>query len=334
LKALPATQLVVEQAGARTNLRFSITSWNAGAGVLELRAGEVDNQARQQKVYQRIYADDGSFRDALAGEFVWHQSHFHFHFEGYALYTLQPVGAPGGSNRIGNKTTFCVMDTDMVDGSLPGSPDDAVYDTCGNGSQGMSVGWGDTYSWNLPGQEIDVTGLAAGDYFLTLDVDPNGRLEEEDETDNSSTILVRMNPGAGTAVALPDADGDGVTDAEDNCPQWVNQGQALPVWRVPEGDADCDGFTSAGEASLGTDPEAQCATSSEPGNEPGPDAWPVDLDDSQHVSTIDVGFYVPLLNEESPGPPYAVRYDFNQDGRITTVDIGKFVFFLNKTCTS
>ena len=33
------------------------------------------------------------------------------HFNDYALYTLQPVNAPGGSLRTGAKTTFCVMDT-------------------------------------------------------------------------------------------------------------------------------------------------------------------------------------------------------------------------------
>ena len=333
LKALPARDLRVEQAGPTTKLRFSITSWNGGAGVLELRAGEINNQTGKQKVYQRVYVDDGSFREVLAGEFVWHQAHSHTHFEGYALYTLQPVGAPGGSNRIGNKTTFCIIDTDHVDASLPGSPGSPGYTTCGNSFQGLSVGWGDTYTWNLAGQEIDVTGLAAGDYFLTLDVDPNSRLEEGDETDNSSTILVRMNPAARTAVALPDGDGDGVTDTEDNCPQWANQDQSLPVWNVPAGDADCDGFPNAGEAFVGTDPAAHCANSSEPGDEPAPDAWPVDMDDSRHASTVDVGYFVPVLNEQAPGPPYTVRYDFNGDGRINTADIGTFVFFLNKTCT-
>jgi hypothetical protein len=333
LKALPAKDLRVEQAGPITKLRFSITSWNAGAGVLELWAGEIDNQAKKQKVYQRIYSDDGSFRENLAGSFIWHAGHGHVHFEGYALYTLQPVGAPGGSGRTGSKTTFCVMDTDRVDASLPGSPVSAGYNTCGSIIQGLSVGWGDTYLWFLEGQEIDVTGLAADDYFLTLDVDPNTRLEESDETDNSSTILVRMNPAAMTVAVLPDADGDGVTDAEDNCPSWANLDQQPVPWTVPAGDADCDGFSGDREGFLGTDSEGHCAASVEPDDEPEPDTWPADFNDSQNANSVDVGALVPVLGTLAPGPPYDVRYDLNQAGRINTVDAGYFVAFLGKSCT-
>jgi Lysyl oxidase/Thrombospondin type 3 repeat len=333
LEALPARDLVVEQTGGTTNLRLSVTTWNSGVGVMEVRAGAIDNQAKKQRVDQRIYASDGSFRDVFAGNFVWHQSHFHFHFEGYALYTLQPVGAPGGSSRIGSKTTFCIIDTDHIDGSIPGSPNNPVYNTCNNNFQGLSVGWGDTYTNFLAGQEIDITGLAAGDYHLTVEVDPNHRLEEGDETDNSSTILVRLDPAAGLVAVLPDADEDGVTDAEDNCPEWANPGQALPDWPVVTGDGDCDGFDGARETFLETDPEVHCAGSSTPSDEPTPDAWPVDFNDSQQVTTTDVGEYVPVLGERAPGPPYAVRYDLNEDGRINTVDVGSFVSFLGKSCT-
>ena len=91
---------------------------NAGAGPLELFAGEVVR--KRQNVYQRIFSSDGSYRDKLAGSFDWHQGHDHFHFNDYALYTLQPTWTK--SNRTGAKTSFCVMDTDLVNGSLDGAP--------------------------------------------------------------------------------------------------------------------------------------------------------------------------------------------------------------------
>jgi hypothetical protein len=331
LKALPARQLLMEQAGGTVKLRFSVTSWNGGAGVLELWAGEVDNQAQKQRVYQRIYATDGSFREVMAGSFVWHPTHFHTHFEDYALYTLRPVGAPGGSSRMGSKTTFCVMDTDLIDGSLPGSPSSAVYNSCNNTLQGMSVGWGDTYSYQLPGQEIDVTGLTPGDYYLSVDVDPANRIEEGDETDNSSTILVRLDPAAGTAVVLPDADGDGVTDAEDNCRDWANAAQDLPAWPVWASDPDCDGWSESSEATVGTDPLDHCNDTTGTGDEPL-DAWPTDFDDSRMTNLSDVVMMGPVYNQSTGTDPAKKRFDLNASGTVNLSDVVMMGPFYNKGC--
>src|SRR4030095_4877779 len=108
----------------------------------------------------------------LAGTFVWHPDHNHFHFQEYALYTLNPVNAPGASGRQSYKTSFCVMDTTKVDARLPGAPKRPVYSACNAVKQGMSVGWGDTYRYYLAGQAIDLTGNPDGQYELTVDIDP------------------------------------------------------------------------------------------------------------------------------------------------------------------
>src|SRR5688572_27856498 len=92
LEALPAEDLCLQTTlSGSTWLRFSTTSWNSGTGALELVAGKIDRKAKKQKVHQRIDSSDGSSRDVLAGFFVWHQTHNHFHFEDYAHYILQPV---------------------------------------------------------------------------------------------------------------------------------------------------------------------------------------------------------------------------------------------------
>ena len=194
LEARPASDIRLESSGGSTLLRFSTTSWNKGLGPLELRAGEV--VASRQNVYQRIYNDDGTFFDSLAGDFVWHEAHSHFHFENYALYTLEPVSAPGASARTSSKTTFCVMDTTRVNTKLPNAPKRAVYDTCGSLIQGMSVGWGDTYKYYLAGQAIDITGLPDGDYNLIIEIDPQNKIAEIDESDNVATIGIRLSGGA------------------------------------------------------------------------------------------------------------------------------------------
>jgi hypothetical protein len=194
LKPLPASNvaLVTNTTAGTTTLRFSTTSWNNGVGALQLEAGDVDTGSGKQQVYQRIFTSDGGSVLHLAGWFEYHPEHQHFHFDDYALYTLQPVNAPGGYQLTGSKTTFCVMDTTPINTGLPGAPSQAVYSSCGSTIQGMSVGWGDTYGSHLPGQELDFTDDADGIYALKIEVDPKNLLVESDKTDNTSCLLVSI----------------------------------------------------------------------------------------------------------------------------------------------
>lgn len=193
LKPLPAANFsLITDTFGDTTLRFSTTSWNKGTGPLQLEAGAVDTGSGKQQVYQRVFNSDGTSSRFFAGWFQWHPAHNHFHFDDYAIYELQPVDAPGGSLRTGQKTTFCVMDTTKIDSSLPGAPASAVYSACGNQIQGMSVGWGDTYGASLAGQEIDFTDNADGIYQLKIIIDPNKNIVESDENDNESCALLSI----------------------------------------------------------------------------------------------------------------------------------------------
>lgn len=189
LTAVPAFDISAGlNSAGKPELRFSFRSWNSGLGPLELYAGEIA-QGRQN-VYQRIYNDDDSFSDTLAGNFEWHQGHNHFHFDDYALYVLSAI--TGKSQRTSQKTSFCLMDTTPMDLTLPGAPSAAVYISCGNFFQGMSVGYGDTYGSHLSGQEIPLRKLKDGDYRLITRVDPQDRMLETDESDNESCVLLRI----------------------------------------------------------------------------------------------------------------------------------------------
>lgn len=178
--------------GGRSTLRFSTTTWNKGTGPLELAAGEVETGSGKLRVYQVVYLGNGGSNLHFAGAFEYHPAHDHMHFNDYALYTLQPVNAPGGSARTGAKTTFCVMDTTSINTQLPGAPGQAFYSRCGRDLQGMSVGWGDTYGAHLAGQEIDFSGNADGIYQLTIEVDPKKVLVESNENDNRSCVLLNI----------------------------------------------------------------------------------------------------------------------------------------------
>jgi chitodextrinase len=203
----PAEAFDVQLAANGTQLRFSTMTYNIGDGPLEIYGGAAGSGV--QNVYQTVYYDDGGSDDRLAGQFVWHVEHDHVHFDNYARYTLQPVDANGGSQREGHKTSFCLLDTDLIDGSLPGSPGSAQYTSCNATTQGISVGWGDTYGWYLADQDIDVTGLTSGDYELLIEVDPHNRLLETDDTDNDSLIYINIDFSTETVTVIDEPGGPG-----------------------------------------------------------------------------------------------------------------------------
>ena len=58
-------------------------------------------------------------------------------------------------------------------------------------------------------------------------------------------------------------------------------------WSIPPGDDDCDGWTTADEGVLGTDPNDPCANTAT-ANDEADDRWPPDFDDNQIVNIIDV----------------------------------------------
>ncbi len=183
----------LDRSGRNTvRLRLSTAMTNIGAGPLELRGSTLHDDGTQD-VLQRVYANDGSFVDRLAGEFVFHPSHGHIHFEGFAEYNLRAVLPEGGVGDVvatGGKTSFCLVDLDDYDTPLVGAPAEPQYHGCTNTVVGISVGWADVYEEGLPDQWIDVTNVPAGQYWLEAIADPDNHIEELDETNNISRILI------------------------------------------------------------------------------------------------------------------------------------------------
>jgi hypothetical protein len=228
LQPLPPSNLSIQtRFPSGLSLRFASTTWNNGAGPLELRAGEVVSPDGQN-VYQRVYLDNGGYYNRLAGTFIYHPEHGHFHFENFALYTLEPIDVTGGAAS-SSKVTFCVIDTTKIDARLAGAPRKAVYTFCNNQVQGMSIGWGDTYGATLPGQEIEVTDFPAGTYRLTTTVDPENRLVEQDEADNSSAVRIYLDPAARTVQVLGQEDPGANVVVGSLIPATIQAGQSIQV---------------------------------------------------------------------------------------------------------
>ena len=93
------------------------------------------------------------------------------------------------------------MDTNKINGSLPRAPLNAVYATCGNTVQGMSVGWADP-GRSLAGQSVDFTGNPTGDYCLSIVIDPKSRLVESNEGDNVSSTLLHVDVERASVTVL------------------------------------------------------------------------------------------------------------------------------------
>ncbi|MFN2489117.1 MAG: lysyl oxidase family protein [Actinomycetota bacterium] len=201
-RATLKNRLTIDTSTGKKLLRFSNTVWNAGDGPLEVRPDN-SGATNSTQAYQRVFThdDQGTWQlveEFLVGTFQFHEEHNHWHFSDFALYELRDVAAGGGVGtikRTGQKETFCIADTTQVNSGLEHSPARRVYrvGSCDqNSNAGLSVGWGDTYRWDLPGQEIDITGLPDGQYWLVSTADPKNRLRETNDGNNTAKLKIQI----------------------------------------------------------------------------------------------------------------------------------------------
>ena len=83
---------------------------------------------------------------------------------------------------------------------------------------------------------------------------------------------------------------------------------------------DCDGWSSADEGAIGTDPNDPCANTSASDDE-ADDRWPPDFDDNKVINVLDLGVILPPRFGTAV-PPTSPRYDLVPDGFINILDVG------------
>lgn len=191
---------IVDSGGTKL-LRFSNAAANIGQGDLMLYG--VVQPDGTTFAYQRVWNDNGTYTDHLAGTFLFagHEDHNHWHFDDFADYNLRalaPDGSPGQIVATSQKVSFCLMDSVAYDLSLP-SARLTAYHTCDR--QGISIGWADLYARNLAGQNINLTAVADGVYWLESVADPNNRLLEMDDGNNVARLKIQIDQ-AGNTVAI------------------------------------------------------------------------------------------------------------------------------------
>lgn len=118
--------------------------------------------------------------------FNFSSCHGHFHFNGFASYALLDLA--GNVVRTGQKQAYCMEDTVQVDKG-PGVACAKKYDC---ETQGIQKGWSDLYGNALDCQWLDVTGVPAGNYQLSVTVNPARAFEEGSFDNNTTTVPVTV----------------------------------------------------------------------------------------------------------------------------------------------
>jgi hypothetical protein len=193
-------------ADGRLLLRFSAVIVNIGAGTFELRA-QRSSTSSAWSGEQVIFDDAGGSRSVAApAQFIYGgDGHNHWHVKDLETYELvrSDNGVKVGT---GVKSGFCFFDNYQYKLTLPGAPQSAVYTRTGCGKQtslslktGLSVGWGDIYTYRLPDQYIDITGLTPGRYRLWATADPGNWFQESDDANQATWTDLQLT-GTGITV--------------------------------------------------------------------------------------------------------------------------------------
>jgi hypothetical protein len=119
--------------------------------------------------------------------FEYSACHDHYHFKGYAEYDL--LDDNGMIVATGHKQAFCLLDSERVltsDSTVRRTP----QFQCGN--QGISRGWGDSYTPDLDCQWVDVTDVPPGDYQLRIRINQSRTLLELRYDNNEALVPVTI----------------------------------------------------------------------------------------------------------------------------------------------
>ncbi|MGZ8666988.1 MAG: lysyl oxidase family protein [Solirubrobacterales bacterium] len=183
-------------------LRLTNEIGNRANGPLEVFPGTVSagcdgdgDPDNDRDASQRVFADtngSGAYETGIDqvdserrfGCMRYHPAHDHWHVLDVARYELRRE-ATGKLVLSSRKVGFCLTDTRQafpagVSPAVPTYPLGSGKPTgCdATSTQGISAGWADVYTFALPGQDLDVTGLPRGHYCLTSRADPLDLLDE------------------------------------------------------------------------------------------------------------------------------------------------------------
>lgn len=190
---------VEKTAAGQSLLRYSAIVVNVGAGRFQLDGTRTSTSGSEMEVVQRIVDSSGGYRlqPTPARMYFAGDGHTHWHVADLEQSVLERLdnGVKVGS---GAKHGFCFFDNYAYRLTLLGAPSSPFFTTCGRDpnvsaqSMGLSVGWGDIYSYQLVDQWIDITGLGAGRYRVTTTADAQNYYLESSEANNVTWVELQL----------------------------------------------------------------------------------------------------------------------------------------------
>ena len=179
----------------KTTLRISTSVANIGDGQWQMRSVIPATPDLPQLANQQLLKSDGSlWNEYSVSQFQYHPAHKHFHIAAVTSYELYFANGPTDTepitktNVVAQKVTSCLIDWVKIIGNSPQR--ERAYSDCFGQFQGVSPGWMDQYHQSLEGQELDVTTVPTGYYFVVVTANPEHNFIETDFTNNQAWILI------------------------------------------------------------------------------------------------------------------------------------------------
>jgi hypothetical protein len=153
-----------------------------------------DEQTTQLAKQQLLLSDGSLWNEYTVSQFEYHPAHKHFHIAAVSSYELYKANGPTDTTPIdktnvgSQKVTFCLIDWIKISDNSPDN--ERTYADCNGQFQGVSPGWMDQYHQDLEGQELDVTNVPTGYYFIVVTANPEHNFIETDFTNNQAWILI------------------------------------------------------------------------------------------------------------------------------------------------
>lgn len=186
----PSSFYVDTRTPGRRYLRFPTAIGNAGNGHLQVR-GRVVGDVTQAT--QEIVNEEGRVVETKdVGTFELHPNHGHFHVSRVARYELRRGKQDGELVQNGKKISFCMEDSIKIrDGA-----GEARIPDCSPTMQGITRGYADVYSANLPEQTFNMEDLGSGEYTIVIQLDPERKFLETNRGNNTAWLRFRYDAAA------------------------------------------------------------------------------------------------------------------------------------------
>jgi hypothetical protein len=195
------SDLTVRWSKGRYRLGFTSSTDNVGLGPVWIR-GVRNGRRKTMDAAQLVRFAGGVQILPRVGtmRFTIADFHRHWHLLRFQSYELRRAGSFGLVVR-DRKSGFCLLDRwGLTRKRVRRLPRASFLGNCGQGhpaarriEHGTSVGFTDRYPSHFHGQNLDITGVRPGRYWLVHRANPFGRLRELDYENNDAAVLIRLS---------------------------------------------------------------------------------------------------------------------------------------------